>query len=277
MFGVPPHQFRWLWPVSAFITFAIVTLVVRRDWSHPSNPANRFRWNATATLALVTAVVALGNLPTNNQRSGPSHDDWAIPVVRDLNAQMGALEGEGTLLIDVQRIRFAEPYSGPVMAELQRRDIPFVVEDEGMVRQLGSGRRLQGEAQRLEIIDGPGALVGPAGSRRMALVEGLDGDEQQELEVLAAQVGEHLETLGTVPLTPAGSRALQRPDRANDLALVESTDVDALLESRVLAFLIESDLLDLDADVAPGFERYADLQRRWDRATVALYLKPFDT
>jgi hypothetical protein len=268
-FGVSAHQFRWLWPVAAFVTLALVTALVRRT----SAPGSSGR--AVLVLTVVTAVVAVANLPTNNQRTGPSRDDWAIPVVRELNRQMAALEDEGTLLLDPEGTQFAEPFTGPVMAELQRRGIPFVVEDEVLVRQLGTARRVSGDAQRLQVLQGPTALVAPPGSRRVALVEGLTAEEQDELDELEGLLAGHLQ--GTAPrITPEGGAALERPEHVAGLAAVRAGDAEAIVASHVLVFLVDHELIEVDEDWAPRFDRYADLQRRADRDTVALYLKPLD-
>ena len=271
-FGVSAHQFRWLWPTAAFVTFAVVVFVARR-LLHADVP--RAARRGVAVLAGVTAVVALANLPANNQRTGPSYDDWAIPVMQELNEQMAVLEGEGTLLIDFEGTRFTEPYSGAVMAELQRRGIPFVTDDEVIARQLGTSRRLEGTAPRLQILQGQRAFTAPPGSRRVALVEGLTADEQAEQTELASLVTAHLRDVG-VRLTPEGDAVLERPEHADARAAVRAGDVDRVVGSYALGFLVDNDLLQLDDEWAPRFERYADLQRRWDRDTVALYLKPFD-
>ena len=269
LFGVSNHQFRWLWPVAAFVTFALVASLVR------AGSGRGVARHAVAVATAVTAVVALANLPTNNQGSGPSRDDWAIPVVRELNRQMAALEGEGTLLLDPDGTQFAEPFTGPVMAELQRRGIPFVVEDEALVRQLGESRRLEGEAKRLQVLQGPNARTAPAGSRQVALVEGLTDEEQVELEELMASLAEHLRD-EPLRVTEEGVAALGRPEHAPGVAAIRAGDAEGIVSSHVLVFLVEEDLLELDEGWAPRFERYADLQRRTDRDTVALYLKPLD-
>ena len=271
-FGVSAHQFRWLWPTAAFVTFAIVAFVARRLHRRDAPGAGR---RGVAVLTAVTAAVALANLPYDNQRSGPSYDDWAIPVMSELNEQMAVLEDEGTLLIDFEGTRFTEPYSGAVMAELQRRGIPFVTDDEVIVRQLGTSRRLEAPAQRLQILQGQTAFAAPPGSRRVALVEGLTVDERAEQEELASLVTAHLRDVG-VRLTPEGVAALERPEHAPIRDAVRAGDIDRLVGSYALGYFVDHELIELDEGWAPRFERYTDLQRRWDRDTVALYLKPYD-
>jgi len=117
-FGTSAHLFRWLWPVSAFVTFTIVVAVVRALGHRPEQVVA-----LVAVLASTTAVLVAVNLPASNQ--GISTPPWAIPVARDLTAQMTGLEREGPLFVDVSQL--FDPYGPAVMAELSRRDIQFIV------------------------------------------------------------------------------------------------------------------------------------------------------
>ena len=271
--GIAPHQFRWLWPLAAFTVLAVAAAAAGAG-VRSSRTATRV--TAAATAAVV--VLAAWNLPTHNVGAGPADDDWAIPVVRRINEQMVALEGEGPLVIDMRGIRFAEPYSGPVMAELQRRGIPFVVDDEGMVRQLGPSRRAAPGDRRLLIREGDGTQEAPPGARRAVLVEGLDAAGKAELAQLRAEVVGTLRALGGVPLNERGRAALA----GGDLPVLASVpappgpEPEALLASRELAFLVEHDLLERVAGRRAVFERHTALQRTWDRETVALFVAPPD-
>jgi hypothetical protein len=144
-----------------------------------------------------------------------------------------------------------------------------------MVRQIGTSRRAEGAPQRLQVLQGQSAFVAPAGSRRVALVEGLTTGEQAEQAELASLLTAHLRDVG-VRLTPEGEAALERPEHADARAAIAAGDVERLVRSYALGYLVDHDLIVLDEAWVPRFERYTDLQRRWDRATVALYLKPFD-
>lgn len=264
--GIAPHQLRWLWPLGAFAVLALALALLRGALGGTSRSA------ALVVLAALTAAVAAANLPASNPGAGPAGDAWAIPVLHRLNDGMAALEGEGPVVIDLRGVRFAEPYSGPVMAELQRRGIPFLVDDEGMERQMGSSRRLRGqEAQRLVIREGDATSALP-GARRAVLVEGLDRDQRRELERLRSAVGTHLGTLRAVPLNERGRAAQARGRLASPLP----PDVRLLLGHRLLLQLVEDDLLDREHPWHDRFARYAELQRRWDRRTVGLFLAPLD-
>ncbi|HXH55682.1 hypothetical protein [Iamia sp.] len=269
VFGVAAHQFRWMWPVGAFIALALLAYVLRRE------SVDRRRGPVVApVMAAVIVVVAVSTLPTYNVGSGPSLDEPAIEVMHQARPQMAALEGEGTLLIDFDGIRFAEPYTGPVMAELQRRGIPFVVEDTGMVRQLGESRRLDGDAQRLLFRDGDAARVTPPGARRVVFVEGLTEAEQDELDGIRADIADHIvarglgtEDLGDTSLSPEQVAAISSPP-----------DIEAarqIVDSGLVARLIDNDLVVIDDGWHERFARYAELQDGANR-TMALFLAPLD-
>lgn len=275
-YGLPAHQFRWLWPMSAFATFAMAAWAARRPWRGPVT-ASASSWTAIA-LTAVTVVVAVANLPANNQKAGPTVDDWAIPVMRKLDPQMAALKGQGTLLIDFDGTKFSpfEPFTGPVMAELQRRHIPFVLEDKVMLRQFGTGRRVEGTPKRLLVVPGQRSLTAPPQGNRVALVEGLSPRERAERSALAERLTAYLQRLGRVPLTPTGMQALERPEWAVARSDVANRKDSAFVDSHVVEYLMRHDLLDLDAPWRARFERYADLNERFERDTVALFLKPYD-
>lgn len=275
--GIAPHQLRWLWPLAAFATLVLLVTVARlitgaRGWGR----GDGWTGGVVAVALVATLAAAVANVPTRNVGAGPAGDADAMPTVRRLTEGMVALEGEGPLLLDMRGIRFAEPYSGPVMAELQRRDIPFVVDDEGMVRQLGPSRRADPGTERLLIREGDAALATPPGWRRAVLVEGLDDSERAELAELAGAVLSRLEAIGRAPLNEEGEAALAagalpvagaRPE-------VLATDLPALLATRELSLLVERGWLDLDDDDGRPFARYAELQERFDRLTVALFVAP---
>ncbi|HEX2383785.1 MAG TPA: hypothetical protein VHI95_14175 [Acidimicrobiales bacterium] len=258
-FGIAPHQFRWLWPVSLFILFAALLAIARRL---PPVRATQ----ATAVFAVGALVLALLDLPTKNQRVGPSADAGSIPATHTLLSQLGALDGSGTLLFDVKGLRFAEPYSVPVINALDRRGVEIVVDDDGMVHQLGEARDFDGHANgRLFMREADGALLDYPGARRVAIAYGLNDAEQRERDDLRAQLSDYIATNG-LQLTDAGRKQPPLPD-----------DLQSLLPGDQIGTLLHANALALDDTWRPRFERYAELQQRWDAYTVALFLAPLDT
>ncbi len=275
LFGLAPHQFRWLWPLAAFTAFAIAAALARRVAPSPVP-----RRALVGGFSVAAVVLSLLNLPTYNQGVGPSADDYAIPVIRDLGRQMGTLEGRGTLLVDLEGEEFASPYSTPIMAELQRRDIPFVVKDPTTIRQLGPTRRFTGSNAdaTLTYRVGNGTRKPPPGSRRVALHEALSASEREELDELRARIAVYLAERDGLELNRRG-RAVARAGKlpqSRAKASGQPVSPEALLASREVLYTVQEDLLVLDEVWAPRFERYARLQDRFDEQTVALFLGPVD-
>lgn len=274
LFGIAPHQFRWLWPVSAFVTLALLVTVARRLSPRPV-PVRA----AVAGLALATLVFSLLNLPSYNHRVGPSRDVAAIPVIDGLDAEMDALEGQGPVLIDISDEVFANPYSTPIMHALQRHGIEFVTDDPALVRQLGPERRFTGDNATavLTYEVGEPALRPQEGRRRVVLHEAVSQAERRELAALERQIADHLRDAG-LQLEPRGRVALAEgrfPTVARQLE-AGFADPAAVIASRELALMLRRDLVVVPPGWAERFARYADLQGRLDYQTIALYLAPLD-
>ena len=189
---------------------------------------------------------------------------------------MGSLEGRGPVLIDgLFRAGFADPYGAAVVAELQRRGIPFVARDPVLVRQYGPTRRFNGHNADAALLLRTGAATGgaPTGSRRVARGEGLSAADQRELTQLEAQIGKYVEE-GQLRLDPRGQAALDAGNLPN-LAQVQggSADPRVLFDSRELDVMIQQHFLTLRPPWTARFERYAELQRDHDRETVALFVE----
>jgi hypothetical protein len=178
------------------------------------------------------------------------------------------------VLVDLRGVRFAEPYSGAVFAELQRRGIEFVVDDAVDRRQVGESRAYDGtNAERfLMIREGDAVRRPPEGTELVALVEGLDDDGQRSLREAQSEVIRLIEDEG-VPLNERGEAALAAGRLPR---LAEGADPRVLVEWREVSLLVDDDLVDLDGDDRRVYERYVDLQRRWDRRTVGIFVGPIE-
>jgi hypothetical protein len=276
VFGdVTPHTFRWLWPLGAFVFFAVASTIGRR-LAGSAVASARSTWLVTGFVVVTVAVAAL-NLPFADEGRGPNSQEYAIPAAHDIGRQMGSLEGRGTVLIDgLFRAGFADPYGAAVVAELQRRGVPFVARDPVLVRQFGPTRRYNGHNAKAALLLRTGAVTGeaPTGSRRVARGEGLSAGDQRELARLEAQIGTYVEE-GRLRLDPRGQAALDAGNLPN-LAHVQGGSVDprVLFDSRELDVMIQQRFLALDQPWTARFERYAELQRDHDRKTVALFVEP---
>jgi hypothetical protein len=276
VFGkVTPHTFRWLWPLGTFIVFSVVITVGRR-LARDGLGARQASWLVGGFVTL-TLLVGVLNLPFNDAGSGPNSQEYAIPAAHDLDRQMGSVERQGPLLIDDLFMGvFADPYGGSTVAELQRRGIPFVAKDPGLVRQFGPGRVYNGHNAKAALLLRVGAAAqdAPPGSRRVALSEGLSAADQRELSRIEAQIGAYIQA-GRLRLNRRGATALAGGDLPK-LAEVreQAAGPQVLFDSRELDVMVQQDLLDTDGVWGRRLERYAQLQHRWDLETVALFVKP---
>ena len=130
------------------------------------------RGAVVVVLTVLVGVIAVVNLPTADSANGPQSQLWAIPGTRAINAQLPNFDGDAPLLIDGLFLKLFDPYGTAVAAELQRRDIPFVVENGGLVRQFGPERRYDGTNARSELLletgdAGPGRCPGRATGRAL--------------------------------------------------------------------------------------------------------------
>jgi hypothetical protein len=170
--GIVVHQMRWVWPVAALVTAALLTAGLSLLRSRP-----RLQWPLVLVCGLAAAGVAIANLPTYVSTSeGPTDSPHLLAGGQDLMAQLEVLEGRGTVLYDPSGLHFGEPYSGMTFAEMQDRGIPFVFSDEVFIRQFGEGRRDDGTADlRMWQEVGDAAEEVPPGAERVAFIETPDG------------------------------------------------------------------------------------------------------
>jgi hypothetical protein len=274
IFGsLTPHSSRWLWSLGAFMLFAVVGTALR------AVPVAR-RSELVVGLTIVVAVIAVANLPTADSANGPQSQLWAIDGVRELNAELPDLGEDAPLLIDGLFLKLFDPYGTAVAAELQRRDIPFVVEDPGLVRQFGPERRYDGTnaGSELFLATGDAALEEPGGSRQVARYEALSAEDQARLDALRETLVASFDRAGTVRLTERGAAALE----AGALPVLAGQrtsgnfEPEALVRSGEVRDLVEQELIEIPPRDRDAFRDYARLQRTWDDQTVGLFTAPID-
>ncbi|MET0325588.1 MAG: hypothetical protein ABW219_10220 [Ilumatobacteraceae bacterium] len=264
--GISPHQMRWLWPVAALVTLA--PLFALGDWA----PARRA---VTAVATATTLVLVVLALPTYAAPEGPTADREYGPTIAALVEQVEEYRTTEPVVFDTSVLRFAEPYSGPVLATLGRNGVPFRVADEITVRQVGTGRRADGtETDRLVLLEGAAAQAPPAGATTVAFVDGLDPSERAELDELRTAVLAAASETG-VTLNQDGLDAVAggRLDAAAEV-LAPGADAVLLADSGLLPALIDEGWIDLDPASAAAFRRYAELAERGSRFTVGLFELP---
>ena len=264
--GISPHQMRWLWPISAFVLLA--PAIALADWP----PARRAV--VPAGLAL-TGLAALANLPTYAAPEGPTTDRNVGDTAAALVDQVREYRPDYQVLFDPSTLRFAEPYSWPVLAAMAANSVDLVVDNEGMVRQLGEGRRADGgESRRLVLLEGDATRSPPPGARAVALVEGLDAEERAEFAQLREEVLALARRDG-LALNEAGAAAA----RAGRIPF-EQTVLPPGGDPRSVEFwlpdLVTGKFVSLTPDQQAPFERYAELSRRFNTQTVGLFELPVD-
>jgi hypothetical protein len=277
-FGAVAYQLRWLWPVGAFIAFAVIVSFL------PRASGARFQQWAGGSLAVAAVVLVAASLPASDQ--GTSAPASTLPVARGLTEAVAAADVEGPVLVTCAEHVF-DPYCEAVMAELQRRDAPFVVDSGIELRQLGEDRRWDGTNAdaELTIIAGDYAIFPKAGVDVIALHQGLDEDERLELNSLRDDLSRAIAD-GTLRLNERGRRL------AREGALISAShmggaglDAERLVGvrdelfgeyRRDLVAIAREDLVDVDAAAQwrAKLDRYADLQIAWDDDTVAVWLGP---
>jgi hypothetical protein len=271
IFGVAAHQFRWLWPLGAFIAFTILAALARA-WT--ASNARRVV-PVVAVFAALCLVFSVANLPTHDAHAGPAGDRYAIPVVRAMNRQLAKVKIRGPVLLDVHDITFGDPYSAPLMLELQHLGIPFVVTDHSLIHQLGPGRDAAGAGavQRIFSITGDRATDYHGPGRRIAYHPGLTRAEQSELDRLTARVRSDVQG-GAVRLSAKGEHLVrdgQFPPLATDAG---RRDPGRLLGPGVLVAADQAGALALDPAVQKRVARLAELQQARNRETLGVFLAP---
>lgn len=287
--GLSPHQMRWLWTISAFSTVTLVSsavvvlrieMVARRAGrsstaASTARATRSFDRDATAIGVFSVVVLAIVSLPTFAQDAGPTADRAARPSIIALMNQMTVLRGGGPYEFDDSDLRFAEPYSGAVMARLSELDVPFAVQQPGLIRQIGDGRALTDDVVgRLYLREADEAVEIPAGVDRVAFVPGLDDDEIGERDALIDAWLERL-TSGSISLTAAGADALSAGTLGLSLdQLAGRVDPRGVIDFGLLNAAAVQQWLDISTADAQSLVRLSDLQNQWRLLTVGLFLAP---
>jgi hypothetical protein len=220
---------------------------------------------------VLTAVLAGANLPTRNR--GASAASRSVAAVRDIDRQLAEVPLDGPVLVDVPP--GFETVGPAVLASLQRRGISFVVDDEGLLRQLGPHRRFDGRnpRARLWVRAGRSALdQAPPGARLAAVHRGLADAEEAELRRLRERIRHLVEGGGGLRLTESGRQELRGSASLLEQFSAERRDGRRLLESDLLVNLHELGLLEPDPVPPSLIERYGELRQQWDARTVAVFV-----
>ena len=176
-FGLVEGNYRWLWPISVFVTMALAVLALRL-WGHRSAAVPA----AVATLVLVVAALVPAQRSEVLVTDEPLRATTAA-LVRELDA----LDGLGPVVVERGGVFFGEPYTYALLVGLQDRGIDFQMGDERDLLRFGEGRRPDGTATgTIRLASGDGALAPEPGEERVVFLAGLDDAERDELLDLRA-------------------------------------------------------------------------------------------
>jgi hypothetical protein len=213
--SVSSHQMRWLWPAAALVTAALLsaglTAARARGWAAVPMLAA-----GAAAVVAVAAGLATSPQGQGDRGIGPAGDAGRLWQAEALANQLDALRDRGPIRFDNSGLRFGEPFSGLVFAELQDLGVPVVFTDEVTIRHLGEERRDTGRARySLRVVEGPEAHEVPAGAERIALVDGLTKAERSELRAIERRARDG----GPSPGDAARAAVLDRRTRDGAVAL----------------------------------------------------------
>jgi hypothetical protein len=163
--GLGSHHVRWLWVLSLFVQVAIAWAVT--ELLAPSVDERR----VMVGVSVVIGALVVTNLGVTAHALGPTADRAAADTLQYTFEDLASFDPDGAVLYDVGNLRPFEPWSAAVQMRLRELDIEFRVDDDGMVRQLGNGRRADGsevttlrqiERSAALVYDGPGCVISRA-------------------------------------------------------------------------------------------------------------------
>jgi hypothetical protein len=268
-FGIAGHHFRWLWPLAILVLLVTVVAVARRAGVDRGPVAH-------AAVLGVTAMFAALTLPSWNPQLGPSAEADGIDAARDLAADLDDVPRDGTILVETNNLPLFDPFSTVVMLELQRRGIDFVVDDDGLARQLGEERRFDGRAShRLVMAYGVDETHAIDGATRVAFAAGVDEPQRRELAELTGRTTELLSD-GGVRFNARGRNARNEGSvRDLETRRAKAAAEEVVREGDVMR-AVRNGWIELKGESGRLLARYAQLQNMADRYTVGVFLQPLD-
>ncbi|NNE12049.1 MAG: hypothetical protein HKN41_07355, partial [Ilumatobacter sp.] len=222
---------RWLFVISLFVQIALVWAAVEsglvadlvgRVGNQHSRPV------ASWLVAVAIAGFVIANLPFQAHDLGPTADRAAGETLDEVFEQLDDFDPGGPIRYDVGNLRPFEAWSSAVQMRLRELGIEFRVDDEGVIRQLGDRRRVDGsEVTTIRQIERGAALVLPADA--CVISEGSPVDPLTEARVdalIAAAVDDlisgavRVDAAGLGDDLPARFAAATAGDRATARVLV---------------------------------------------------------
>ncbi len=185
--GLGSHHVRWLWVLSVFVWTTVAWSVVELA---AGRVADR---HVTVGVLAVVAVFGVGNLRYTAHDLGPTADRAAADTLDRTFDDLATFEPGGPVRYDVSNLRPFEAWSSAVQMRLRELGVEFRVDDEGVVRQLGTDRRADGtEVTTIRQIE-RGAAVRYAGPACMiSRASPFDPTSEAEIDQLIAAAADDL-------------------------------------------------------------------------------------
>ena len=262
--GIAPHQLRWLWPLSLFLTFAMLAVVsglVRREL-------------AVGVSLTAVVVLAVAAIPYSNAGAGPTLSTFAHPLVRDLADQLRIADLEGPVLFEYGNQALFEPFSASVQDQLDRLGIEFRAADAATIRQMGDARGADGDESTLVTLRYGAAAFDPVdGVEPIVFASTLEPGDREELARLERQVIDLVTTKG-VALSERGQERREAGWLGGGTGPGGAfVDADAVVGG-VLARAYAAGSVQVDPGDEALIGRWADLVLRLADETVAVYALP---
>lgn len=266
--GLGQHHVRWLWPLTIVVqtigAWAVLELIGRRLRARDTRGSlPHLAGGLAAALTLVFAFVAI---PAFAQPEGPTADRDAMPALRQVFAQLGALRSSSPVLFDLGNLVVYEPYSSAIMMRLQELGISFRVADAPMVRQVGNRRRASGQERttifQLEHLD---AVTYSGSACRIAFGSSLSADAADTAAADSARIATRLAD-GAVAVDAARLAA----DDASTYATITGGDIaraERAVDDGTLSRWVSDGTASIDDDDRAALARIS----RWVSTAYVLY------
>lgn len=257
--GLGSHHVRWLWVLSLFVQFTIVWAVT--ELRSPSRADER---TVSVGVAVLVGALVVANLGVTAHALGPTADRAAADTLEETFDDLAAFDPGGAVLYDVSNLRPFEPWSAAVKMRLRELGIEFRVADEGVVRQLGNGRRADGsevttlrQLERSAAVgyDGPGCVISRASPYEVATETAIDAAIDAATGDLAAGRAD-LDLTGWDPDLVARFELATTGDTDEAFVLVaDGVLLTAAIEGRIT---VSTPAIDAVIDMARSVERRVD-------------------
>lgn len=290
--GTSANYFRWLWPLGMVVWLALTLAVVdevRHELARRPSSLPIPRWQRVGGWALpglvLTAVAAVAALPrVDNGATTPVWADEGAAALDDAIVAAVEERGGGPVLVDLDNHVSIFRIGPTVFTALQDADVPFLVRDPALVRQLGNDRRYDpGEAAWRLVVKGGDLVLPGVAEELVAEWRDLTEAERRELDQLERELADLLREHG-LPLTDDAAgvfASFDNTDELEEMQRLATSDPMALLDhpgfremwAGATAEYFDHPLIEPGDIPADLLDRWADLKGRAE-LVIRIYMSP---